>query len=68
MAEQEPLPSQLEYLIKNLLDSSQNVWRRQPYRVRLARIRDLLNEKISKYDAEYEKANRNVTPLKRAVK
>ena len=68
MAEQEPLPSQLEYLIKNLLDSNQNVWRRQPYRVRLARIRDLLNEKISKYDAEYEKANRNVTPLKRAAK
>lgn len=68
MAEQEPLPSQLEYLIKNLLNSNENVWRRQPYRVRLARIRDLLNEKISKYDAEYEKANRNVTPLKRAAK
>lgn len=68
MAEQEALPSQLEYLIKNMMDSNQDVWRRQPFRVRVARIRDLLNEKIAKYDSEYEKANRNVSGYKRVAK
>jgi len=68
MAEQEPLPASIEYLIKNMLDSNQDVWRRQPFRQRLARMRDLIDEKIVKYDAEYTKANRNVTPLKRASK
>lgn len=68
MAEQEPLPASIEYLIKNMLDSNQDVWRRQPFRQRLARMRDLIDEKIVKYDAEYIKANRNVTPFKRASK
>jgi hypothetical protein len=68
MAEQEPLPASIEYLIKNMLDSNQDVWRRQPFRQRLARMRDLIDEKIVKYDAEYTKANRNVTPFKRASK
>jgi hypothetical protein len=68
MAEQEPLPSQIEYLIKNMMDSSQDVWRRQTYRQRLAKMRDLMNDKIAKYDMEYAKANRNVTPFKRASK
>ena len=68
MAEQEPLPASIEYLIKNMLDSNQDVWRRQPFRQRLARMRDLIDEKIIKYDAEYTKANRNVTPFKRASK
>ena len=68
MAEQEPLPASIEYLIKNMLDSNQDVWRRQPFRQRLARMRDLIDEKIVKYDSEYTKANRNVTPLKRATK
>ena len=68
MAEQEPLPASIEYLIKNMLDSIQDVWRRQPFRQRLARMRDLIDEKIVKYDAEYTKANRNVTPFKRASK
>ena len=67
MAEQEPLPASIEYLIK-MLDSNQDVWRRQPFRQRLARMRDLIDEKIIKYDAEYTKANRNVTPFKRASK
>ena len=68
MAEQETLPASIEYLIKNMLDSNQDVWRRQPFRQRLARMRDLIDEKIIKYDAEYTKANRNVTPFKRASK
>jgi len=68
MAEQEPLPASIEYLIKNMLDSNQDVWRRQPFRQRLARMRDLIDEKIVKYDSEYTKANRNVTPFKRAAK
>lgn len=68
MAEQEPLPASIEYLIKNMMDSNQDVWRRQPFRQRLARMRDLIDEKIVKYDAEYSKANRNVTPFKRASK
>jgi hypothetical protein len=68
MAEQEPLPASIEYLIKNMLDSNQDVWRRQPFRQRLARMRDLIDEKIVKYDSEYTKANRNVTPFKRASK
>lgn len=68
MAEHEPLPSQIEYLIKNMMDSNQDVWRRQPFRQRLARMRDLIDEKISKYDVEYAKANRNVTPLKKGAK
>lgn len=68
MAEQEPLPASIEYLIKNMLDSNQDVWRRQPFRQRLARMRDLIDEKIVKYDVEYTKANRNVTPFKRASK
>lgn len=68
MAEQEPLPASIEYLIKNMLDSNQDVWRRQPFRQRLARMRDLIDEKIVKYDAEYTKANRNVTPFKRVSK
>lgn len=68
MAEQEPLPASIEYLIKNMLDSNQDVWRRQPFRQRLVRMRDLIDEKIVKYDAEYTKANRNVTPFKRASK
>jgi len=68
MAEHEPLPASIEYLIKNMMDSNQDVWRRQPFRQRLARMRDLIDEKIVKYDAEYTKANRNVTPFKRASK
>ncbi len=68
MAEQEPLPASIEYLIKNMLDSNQDVWRRQPFRQRLARMRDLIDEKIVKYDVEYTKANRNVTSFKRASK
>jgi hypothetical protein len=68
MAEHEPLPASIEYLIKNMLDSNQDVWRRQPFRQRLARMRDLIDEKIVKYDSEYAKANRNVTPFKRASK
>jgi len=68
MAEQEPLPASIEYLIKNMMDSNQDVWRRQPFRQRLARMRDLIDEKIVKYDAEYSKANRNVAPFKRASK
>jgi len=68
MAEQEPLPASIEYLIKNMLDSNQDVWRRQPFRQRLARMRDLIDEKIVKYDAEYTKANKNVTPFKRVSK
>lgn len=68
MAELEPLPASIEYLIKNMLDSNQDVWRRQPFRQRLARMRDLIDEKIVKYDSEYTKANRNVTPFKRASK
>ena len=68
MAEQEPLPSQIEYLIKNMTDSSQDVWRRYTFRQRLAKMRDMMNDKIAKYDSEYAKANRNVTPFKRASK
>jgi len=68
MAESEPLPSQIEYLIKNMLDNNVDVWKRQTFRDRLSRIRDQLNDRLSKYDAEYEKANRNVTPFKRATK
>ena len=68
MAEQEPLPSQIEYLIKNMMDSSQDVWRRYTFRQRLAKMRDMMNDKIAKYDSEYAKANRNVTPFKRASK
>ena len=68
MAEQEPLPASIEYLIKNMLDSNQDVWRRQPFRQRLARMRDLIDEKIVKYDVEYAKANRNVTPFKKVSK
>jgi len=68
MAEQESLPSQIEYLMKNMLDQSQDVWKRNNFRQRLARIRDLMNDKIAKYDSEYAKANRNVTPFKRASK
>lgn len=68
MAEQESLPSQIEYLIKNMMDTSQDVWRRYNYRQRLAKMRDLMNDKITKYDAEYAKANRNVTPFKRISK
>ena len=68
MAEHEPLPASIEYLIKNMMDSNQDVWRRQPFRQRLARMRDLIDEKIVKYDAEYTKANRNVTPFKKASK
>ena len=68
MAEQEPLPSQIEYLIKNMMDSSQDVWRRYTYRQRLGKMRDMMNDKIAKYDSEYAKANRNVTPFKRVSK
>jgi hypothetical protein len=68
MAEQESLPSQIEYLIKNMLDQSQDVWKRQNFRQRLVRMRDLMNDKIAKYDIEYAKVNRNVTPIKRASK
>ena len=68
MAEQESFPSQIEYLMKNMLDQSQDVWKRQNFRQRLVRMRDLMNDKIAKYDAEYAKANRNVTPFKRASK
>jgi hypothetical protein len=68
MAETESLPSQIEYLIKNMLDNNVDVWKRQTFRTRLARIRDQLNDKLSKYDSEYEKANRNVSPFKRVTK
>lgn len=68
MAEHEPLPASIEYLIKNMMDNNQDVWRRQPFRQRLARMRDLIDEKIIKYDAEYARANRNVTHLKRVTK
>lgn len=68
MAEQESLPASIEYLIKNMMDSNQDVWRRQPFRQRLARMRDLIDEKIVKYDVEYAKANRNVTPFKKVSK
>jgi len=68
MAEQEPLPVSIEYLIKNMMDSNQDVWRRQPFRQRLARMRDLIDEKIGKYDSEYLKANKNVASFKRASK
>jgi hypothetical protein len=68
MAEQESLPSQVEYLIKNMMDQSQDVWRRQNFRLRLVRIRDIMNDNIAKYDTEYAKVNRNVTPIKRASK
>ena len=68
MAESEPSPSQIEYLIKNMLDNNVDEWKRQTFRTRLSRIRDQLNDRLSKYDAEYEKANRNVTPFKRATK
>lgn len=68
MAEHEPLPASIEYLIKNMMDTKQDVWRRQPFRQRLARMRDLIDEKINKYDLEYSKANRNVTSFKRVSK
>jgi len=68
MAEHEPLPASIEYLINNMMDSNQDVWRRQPFRQRLARMRDLIDEKIGKYDSEYLKANRNVAPFKRVSK
>lgn len=68
MSEQEQLPSQIDYLIKNMLDSSQDVWKRNNFRQRLAKMRDLMNDKIAKFDTEYAKANRNVTPFKRVSK
>lgn len=68
MAEHEPLPASIEYLIKNMMDSNQDVWRRQPFRQRLVRLRDIIDEKISKYDIEYAKANKNPTSFKKASK
>lgn len=66
--EHEPIPAAIDYLIKNMTDPNVDVWRRQPFRQRLVKMRDLIDEKIAKYDIEYSKANRNVTPFKRVSK
>jgi hypothetical protein len=56
--EKEIMPAAIESLINNLLDTNFNVWQRQPYRERLERMRNQIDECIRKFDMEYAKAHK----------
>lgn len=51
------MPPLLEGLIKDTLNNKVDVWKRQPYRTRLAEYRNILDTAIRKYDDEYTKAS-----------
>lgn len=52
------IPPLIESLIRETLNTKEDVWRRQNYRNNLAAYRSLIDAAIAKYDAEYEKAMR----------
>ena len=54
--EQLIMPPLIEGLIRDTLNTKADVWSRQVYRARLVEYRRALDEAITKYDAEYDKA------------
>ena len=51
------VPFQIEHLINNLLNKSENVYIRQNYRARLESIKDAIDKSLKKYDNELYIAN-----------
>lgn len=66
MREKEIMPAAIESLVNNLMDTNFSVWQRQPYRERVEKMRNYLDECIRKYDVEYTKAHRANYNKKRA--
>lgn len=51
------VPFQIEHLINNLLNKSENVYIRQNYRARLESIKDAIDKSLKKYDNELYATN-----------
>lgn len=60
------IPLQVQSLIDNLLNSTDNVYIRGNYRMRLDDIRLAINDAIRKYDSEVFAANSGKPKKKRA--
>lgn len=60
------MPPLIESLIKDTLNTKEDVWRRQNFRNSLAVYRNVIDAAIKKYDAEYEKAMNSREKKKRA--
>lgn len=59
------LPVQLEYLVKALKNTDDNVWQRQNYRDQLFAIMKKLEGEIHRFDLEYAKASKTVNQKKK---
>lgn len=60
------MPPLIESLIKDMLNSKEDVWRRQNFRNNLAVYRNVIDTAIRKYDTEYEKAMNSKEKKRRA--
>lgn len=54
------IPAQLDYMLKALLDTKDNVWQRQAYQARLIAIRDKIDDVLRRFEVEYKKASTDV--------
>jgi hypothetical protein len=48
----EPLPAPIENLIRNMLDTSVDHWRREPYKARLENLKATLDKAIAQFERE----------------
>lgn len=55
-----PIPAQLEYMLKALLDPKDNVWQRQAMQARLVAIRNKIDDVLRRFEVEYKKASTDV--------